>query len=393
VVDILWLARSIPLPLHSGDKVYTGKLVSSICEAGVNVRYVGLADEPCEPPGPDLSPKIDWTIVPGSKRSVLAGLLSNEPMVGARYGTNAYRRTVRSLLRQTRPDVVVLDQYGLAFILPVLRSADYSGHLIHIAHDFETMVTRDLARAYERSWVQRFALSLNAHKAKRAEMRLAKSSQLVVTLTERDAAEFHRIGARRTLVLPPGYDRPVLFEPWSPKQRANRVVIIGSFEWIAKQLNLSNFLLEVDHSFAAAGIVIDVVGTIPETLRAHLQPRLRATQFHGFVDDPSQIFRRSRYGLVIEETGGGFKLKTLDYIFNGLPVAALRGSLEGVPDAVAAHFLVEGNVSSLGNAIIATIGDEQRLCSMRSGALAAAKNKFDWGNNARSFISALQDLR
>jgi glycosyltransferase involved in cell wall biosynthesis len=97
--------------------------------------------------------------------------------------------------------------------------------------------------------------------------------------------------------------------------------------------------------------------------------------------------------LVIEETGGGFKLKTLDYIFNGLPVAALRGSLEGVPDAVAAHFLVEGNVSSLGNAIIATIGDEQRLCSMRSGALAAAKNKFDWGNNARSFISALQDLR
>jgi glycosyltransferase involved in cell wall biosynthesis len=393
VLDILWLARSIPLPLSSGDKLYTGKLASSISEAGASLRYVGLADEPCSPPGPDLAPRIQWIIVPGSRRSTLAGALSKEPMVGARYGTTAYRKTVRDQLRTDRPDVVVLDQYGLAFVLGELLRAGYRGPVVHIAHDFETLVTRDLARAYNRNWLRKFALALNARKTESAERRLALGSQLVVTLTERDAAEFRRIGARKTLVVPPGYDRPIIFEPWSAKERTRRVAIIGSFEWTAKQVNLSNFLLAADQRFAAAGISIDVVGRVPEPLRTYLQPRLHATKFHGFVDDLGAIFRHSRFGLIIEETGGGFKLKTLDYVFNGLPVAALNGSFEGVPPEVAVHFLVERDVSSLSGAIVATIDNDERLQTMRAGALSAASDKFDWGIGARNFISAVKDLR
>jgi glycosyltransferase involved in cell wall biosynthesis len=286
----------------------------------------------------------------------------------------------------------VLDQYGLAFVLGDLRSVGYRGPVVHIAHDFETLVTRDLARAYNRNWLRKFALALNARKTKDAEIRLARDSQLVVTLTERDAEEFRRIGARKTLVVPPGYDRPIVFEPWSPKERSHRVVIIGSFEWTAKQVNLSNFLLAADDRFATAGIGIDVVGRVPDPLRAHLQPRLRATQFHGFVDDLGAIFRQSRFGLIIEETGGGFKLKTLDYVFNGLPVAALSGSFEGIPEEVAAHFLVEKDISSLSDAIVATIDDDEKLQTMRAEALGAARDKFDWGNGAHNFISAIKDL-
>lgn len=392
MLDILWLARSIPLPLNSGDKVYTGKLASNISETGANLRYVGLADEPCSPPGPHLSRKIEWIIVPGSKRSTLAAVMSKEPMVGARYGTGAYRMTVRAQLRKVRPDIVVLDQYGLSFALGELRCAGYRGPIVHIAHDFETLVTRDLARAYNRNWLRKYALALNAFKTENAERRLARDSQLVVTLTKRDAADFRRIGASKTLVVPPGYDRPVVFDPWSPIERINRVAIIGSFEWTAKQVNLSNFLLAADQRFAAAGIGIDVVGRVPDSLRGYLQPRLHATQFHGFVDDVSAIFRQSRFGLIIEETGGGFKLKTLDYVFNGLPIAAIDGSFEGIPEEVAAHFLVKSNVRSLIDAIVATIGDDQRLQAMRAGALSAARDKFDWGIGARNFISAVEDL-
>jgi glycosyltransferase involved in cell wall biosynthesis len=158
-------------------------------------------------------------------------------------------------------------------------------------------------------------------------------------------------------------------------------------------VNLSNLLLAADPRFAKAGIGIDVVGRVPGPLRTYLQPRLHATQFHGFVDDLGAIFRQSRFGLIIEETGGGFKLKTLDYIFNGLPVAALSGSFEGVPPEVAAHFLVERDVSSLSNAIVATINDDERLQAMRAGALGAARDRFDWGTGARNFISAIKDLR
>ena len=39
-------------------------------------------------------------------------------------------------------------------------------------------------------------------------------------------------------------------------------------------------------------------------------------RFLGFVEDLETIFRSVRIGIVAERIGGGFKLKTLDYIFN-----------------------------------------------------------------------------
>jgi len=392
MTEILWLARSIPLPLNSGDKLYTGKLASSVAEAGARVRYVGLADEPFDLPKSELSKKVEWIVVPGSKRSIVAGMFSREPMVGARYGTESYRKLIESLLKPNHPKVIVLDQYGLAFLLSELQVLGYRGAIVHIAHDFETLVTRSLARAYQGNSLRKLALQLNARKTKTAEIRLAHSSNLVVTLTERDASEFRRIGARNTLVVPPGYDRPVVFKPWSVEGRLRRVAIIGSFEWTAKQVNLSNFLVAADSHFAAANISIDVVGMVPAALRAELEPKLSATRFHGFVDDLGKIFQQSRFGLIIEETGGGFKLKTLDYVFNGLPVAALSGSFEGIPESVAKHFLVEKDLPALVNSIIKMIDNDDELSTMRTGALNAAKGKFDWGVGANNFISAVENL-
>ena len=392
MIDILWLARSIPLPPNSGDKLYTGKLVSTIADAGIRVRYVGLADEEFDLSTSDLSKSIDWIIVPGSRRSLVAGLLSTEPMVGARYGTKSYRKVIQKLLGTNPPKVVVLDQYGLAFALGELQAANYRGTVVHIGHDFETLVTRDLARAYRNDPVRKLALLLNARKTKAAEIRLARASHLVVTLTERDASEFRRVGARKTLVVPPGYDRPVAFNLWSAIERRRRVAIIGSFEWTAKQVNLSNFLLAADSRFAKAEIGIDIVGMVPDAFRATLEPKLRATRFHGFVDDLAEIFQQSRLGLIVEETGGGFKLKTLDYVFNGLPVAALNGSFEGIPESVAKHFLVGKDLPALVNSIIDIVDNDARLEAMRREALNAARGRFDWKVGANNFISAVEAL-
>jgi glycosyltransferase involved in cell wall biosynthesis len=305
----------------------------------------------------------------------------------------SYRKLLQSLLKPNHPKAIVLDQYGLAFALTELHAAGYRGPIVHVAHDFETLVTRDLARAYRKYSLRKLALLLNARKTEAAEMRLARASHLVVTLTERDASEFRRIGARHTLVVPPGYDRPIVFKPWSADSRLRRVAIIGSFEWTAKRVNLSNFLLAADARFAAANISIDVVGMVPQALRAELEPKLRATRFHGFVDDLGTVFQQSRLGLIVEETGGGFKLKTLDYIFNGLPVAALNGSFEGIPESVAKHFLVKDDLPALVSSIIELIDRDDALDEMRTGALNAAKGNFDWRVGANNFIFAVENLR
>ncbi len=39
----LWLARQIPLPLRSGDKIYTARLAQALAAAGASVTFVRLA--------------------------------------------------------------------------------------------------------------------------------------------------------------------------------------------------------------------------------------------------------------------------------------------------------------------------------------------------------------
>jgi polysaccharide biosynthesis protein PslH len=393
MIDILWLARSIPLPANSGDKIYTGKLVSRVADAGARVTFVGLADQKFDWAEGDLSQNVSWTVAPGNPRSTLRSLVDFKPMVAARYGTIQYRKLVRSLLARNHPDVVILDQYGLVFALAELQAAQYRGTIVHIAHDFETMVSRDVATSYAGNKLRKLALTLNSSKTARAERELAFASDLVATLTDFDAHAFRRIGARQTVTVPPGYDGPIAEAKWRVHERRRRVAIIGSFEWTAKQLNLSNFLAAADALFAAAGIGIDVVGNAPTDFCSLWESKLRSARFHGFVKDLTPIFRHSRFGLIIEKTGGGFKLKSLDYIFNGLPVGALSGSFEGIPQNISRHFLIEDSAQALAKSVIAAIEDDVRLSAMQAGALGAARGTFDWDTSARKLLDAIRKVR
>jgi glycosyltransferase involved in cell wall biosynthesis len=389
MLDVLWLARSIPWPANSGDRIYTGTLVSRVAEAGARIAFLGLADQDCVVKDAVLNRSVTWTVVPGLPRGTVRALFDRNPVVAARYGTPSYRRYVREFLARNSPDAVVLDQYGLVFALDELDAVGYRGAVVHIAHDFETKVTRDLAASFTGSRLHKLALRLNAARTATAERRLARASHLVAALTEPDCEAFRRIGARRTIALPPGYDGPVAEASWSAGDRHRRVVIIGSFRWTAKQLNLTRFLAAADARLAAAGIVIDIVGDVPAALRSAWEPKLKAARFHGFVKEPTSIFRSCRLGLIIEETGGGFKLKALDYVFNGIPVAALRGSFEGVPPSISRQFLVADDADALTTAVIATIDDDARLQAMQAEALRAAGGQFDWRRTAQDFLRAV----
>jgi hypothetical protein len=70
-------------------------------------------------------------------------------------------------------------------------------------------------------------------------------------------------------------------------------------------------------------------------------------------------------------------------------VAALSGSFEGIPDAVARHFVVEPDAERLVAAIVKAVDDLPRLNAMQDAALIAAQGRFDWPENGRRFVAAL----
>lgn len=394
---ILWLARNLPVPANSGDRIYTARLVEAVAAAGSEVHYLGLANPEYPEMGADtLDPRVLWEIVPGKPNSTLHFLLKNRPVVGARFGTEAYAARIRQCLAEQSYDAIVVDQYGMAWTLPLIR-ARYGANpppIVHIAHDFETDVIRSIAEAYRGNPVRKAMLHLNARRTAAAERQLALGCDGVVTLTAKDHGHFAEIGARGgPIVVPPGYDGARTPERTITADTPRQVAIVGSYRWIAKQMNLAAFLEAADQRFAEAGIKLLVVGDVPDEFRAQWEGRLRASRIVGFVDDLGELLDQCRMGLIVEAIGGGFKLKVLDYVMRRAPVAALSPAVDGQAKALTEHFLLRDEAPELVTAIIDIIDRVDQLNALQDGAYRVASPLFDWGANGRTLLSAILAFR
>jgi polysaccharide biosynthesis protein PslH len=154
-------------------------------------------------------------------------------------------------------------------------------------------------------------------------------------------------------------------------------------------MNLFAFLEAADAILADAGVGIDVVGEVPDRIRKAWEARVKATRFHGFVDNLGEFLAARRMGLVVEETGGGFKLKILDYIFNRMPIAAIRGSMAGLP-LTEGDYLCFTSMRELAVGVVAAIDDIERLNSMQQGAYRRCENEFDWSDRGQTLCDAIE---
>lgn len=393
----LWLARTIPLPLSSGDNTYTARLAQALAAAGASVTFMGLATSAASSlsPAEAFESRIEWSIVPGRPNPTVLALASPLPFVAARFGTQEYAQRLKVMLRARDFDAVILDQYGMAWAIGhVQRSRRNRTRplIVHIAHDFETELSADIARDFGGNLLRKAALHANAWKIANAERSLARAAEIIVTLTGRDANSLARLSPLSAkLVIPPGYDGPRARVRQIVPSTPRRVVIVGAYRWTPKQMNLSAFLEVGDPILQTAGIGIDVVGEMPESLQSYWESKVQATRFHGFVEDLSEFLSARRVGLVIEQTGGGFKLKTLDYIFNRVPVAVLEGSIAGLPLTPGLHYLSFGSMRELAHGVAAVIDDMEQLNNLQQAAYEKCNNIFDWSDRGRAFCNAIRE--
>ena len=382
---ILWVIRTLPFPQTSGDRVYSAEFIRAIAEAGAAVTVLGLATGTPPESGFD---KITWIPVKAEPRHSLAAAAMALPLVAAKNSPAAFRQAFREALHKQKPDLVVLDSYAAGWVLDELGSD--APPLCYVAHNWEEQITRDIAREFHGSLPKRVFLKLNAARTRRLERRMVARAGLVVALTESDRRNLLQAAPQKPAILiPPGFAGATRAHRVISAEVPRRVVMLGSVQWIAKQMNLATFLGAADPAFAKAGISLEIVGDVAEEFRQAWTPKLKATQFAGFADDVNAVLDQARMGLLIDSLGGGFKLKVLSYLQARTPVAALSGSFEGIPDSVARHFLVAPDADQLVAAIVNAIDDLPRLNAMQGAASIAAQGQFDWPENGRRFVAAL----
>lgn len=392
----LWLTLADPEPRHNGQYVYSGGLIDSVAATGSEIEVLGLR----RPDSPRSNGARDEHVVwwlPGepldplqSRWGSLASLL---PHTAYRCCTADMQRVLHQLLERGGWDGIVFDGISVGWALAPVR-AFYGDRgdrprLIYVSHNHEESLRHQVAES-QRTFFRRQAVRLDASKVARLEGDLVDQVDFVTAITPEDLKLYERRRGDKPMgVLTPGYRGRKLSQREITGRVPRRAVIVGSFDWIAKRMNLEEFVEVADPIFAEGGAELVAVGSAEERFLKRLRERTKASRFTGTVPDVTRYMDEARIAIVPERNGGGFKLKVLEYVFNRIPVFALQGSFAGVPLVHGDSVMLYPDHEALARGVLDSIDDVERLNRLQERAYAACRDRFDWASRGRQILSVI----
>lgn len=388
----LWLTWIDPAPEHDGQRIYSGRLIDAVTAAGARLDILCFSNGVTERPR-QRDQGARWHLVPHEERPGWRSVFSRLPNLAYRCDTRGARRALGRLLEESW-DVVVFEGLSAGWALDAVKRryprAERRPRLIHISHNHEETTRRLVARNFSGNPLKAALLRVDAQKAAHLEQRMIETVDLVTAITADDAGLYRRRNLRKPIqILSPGYGGKKVPARRIDNSVPRRALLVGSFEWLAKQMNLREFVAVADPIFAAAGCELRIVGNGEETFFQSLRPSLKATEIVGPVDDIAPYFDEARIAVIPERSGGGFKLKLLDYVFNRLPIAALDNAIAGVPLISGESILTFADHEALARGMVQAMDDFEFLNRVQNRAFAACEHAFDWSLRGQSLVAAM----
>lgn len=393
-MKILWLTRENPSNANRGDILYSKGLLRALADNGAEISVLSTGFEEKNQHSPS---QITEKFVFPKLRSRALSLFSFLPSDVFRLGFLDFRKAVELAVGLTAYDAVVIDHIAMAWALPILlrhHSKNKFSAIIYVSHNAEAETRFSVARGFRVLHPFRWLLSLDALKYRVLETRLIKAVDLVTAITSHDASAMADLAPRRAiLVLTPGYDCPTEIKFRRFEDIPRRCVIVGSFEWLAKRENLRQFISQAAGPFKDAGIELQIVGRISQEFGDQVKRMADFCDVVGPVPDVTPYIRDARIGIMPDASGGGFKLKFLDYVFNGAVVAGLKAQISGVPENLEAYAIACTSVKGVISSVIDKIDACSDLENMREEALDTCLNAFDWQDRGRMLFSAIEQIK
>lgn len=391
---ILYLTPVLPYPpAVAGDAVYSRGVIeawSQVADLTVLCCDSGAHRD-------SATTRAHWHIVDRQRHGRVGSLLSRFPLVSWKGATKAYRRSLRTLLRDSHWDAIVLDNLGLAFALPqasAFRKNHQGSRLIYVSIEWEYPTRASKYSSYGLSPLRRIAASLDLRKVRRWENALIRRSDIVTVINLADADAFRAIdSAAKYVPLLPGYDGPVTASRAITENTPRRVLILGGRRSEQKQQVLLDWLEVSYDRLLASDIETVVIGDIPSGLRIRVEAAYPRVRVEGFVDDLEAAISAARAGLIVDTVGGGFKLRLLSHVFQRLPIIGLRDAISGLPTPEGEGFLASSSLEELAELVCTTIDKADVLNSVQERAFADCSAEFSWNQRAAILQSLLDGSR
>lgn len=392
----LWITLADPEPQYTGQFVYSGGLIKSFANAGADLEVLCLSRPESDRRSGAREGRITWWLGGTRRLPQWSSLGSRLPNIANRCRTPEMRRLLAERLADDRWDSIVFDGLSTAWALgPVLRKYPDRRRrpkIVHVSHNHEES-SRALLSEGETTFLKRQALRWDGVKIGLMERALVRASDLVTAITPEDRDTYQKQWRDKPIeVLTPGYQGRDVGSRQITDNLPRRAVIVGTFDWIAKRINMEQFINAADALFAERGIELQIVGGGDPAFVRAMEKRVRATNFTGRVERVEDYLDEARIAIVPEQIGGGFKLKVLDYVFNRIPIVALHGSVAGVPLREDESVLLFTDHEQLAKGIMRSIGELDKLNHLQDAAYSACHDRFDWGSRGQRLATALAAL-
>jgi polysaccharide biosynthesis protein PslH len=322
-------------------------------------------------------------------------LFSRRPFNMEKYRLRSFARRIRAAISASKPDVVHFDGLHTACYAPLVAKLAPTALRVLRCHNAEYVILERLAES-EPSALKRGLIALQSRRVKRYEAEMLDHFDLILAITETDAARFRAINPRcaeRIMIVPAGANLPAALPP-APEQHGNRVrlVHIAAMDWLPNQEGLCWLRDSVLPLLDAAGLDyhLDIIGKgMTAEFLAMNGPRVTV---HGFVADLSPFVRAAHLAVVPLKVGSGMRIKILDYWAAGIPVVATDVAAEGLETQGAPVVALANDPASFARAIERLAASPAERSALRTQAFAKVSAGYGWPGLVDKLVRRYLDM-
>ncbi len=393
---ILHLCPKVPWPPDDGGRVGMRVLALSLRKAGADVRMLSLnPGKHRVDPGalPDEARDLRLEAIDVDTSVTVGGALSSL-VRGSSYNVDRFRskpfeKRLREVAGDEAPDVVLLESLFMVPFVPALREVT-TALLVLRSVNVEHEIWEGLARG-ERGIARRLYLGHLARRLRRFEVATLNDVDAIVAVTPEDARTYARLGATAPLHVAPVGIEASDYPDRSGQGDPLTLVFLGSLDW-RPNLEAAEWFLEsvwplVRRSVPQARLHLGGSNP-PEGLAARLSSE--GVRFLGRVPDARDFLSSGSAMVVPLLSGGGMRVKILEAMALGVPVASTRLGASGIGAEDGTEILLADGPEALAAACASLLLDRDRCAGIGRAGRRRVLQSFDADGIGRRLLEFLE---
>jgi sugar transferase (PEP-CTERM/EpsH1 system associated) len=310
-----------------------------------------------------------------------ANLLSRRPFSVNRNFDPALRSRLSELLRAETFDLLICDSVQMA------RHTMGLGAEVNLLfqHNVEAQILQRHAEVGE-GFLKRSYMRSEWGKMQKFEGECGRHFEAVIAVSEQDRKIFEKTyGWKHVHVIDTAVDTE-FFQADSSREIADRVVFVGSMDWMPNQDGVKFFTREIWPRIRAARpkATFEIVGRNPppEIVALATTPGVEVT---GAVPDVRPHLSQAAVVVVPLLVGGGTRLKIYEAMAMGRAVVSTTIGAEGLPLTVGKHFFQADDPEAFVAAVIRLLSDPSERARLGESADRFVREHYSSEVVARQF--------